>query len=558
MAVLPFLVACIAAVTVTATSSTQLPFQPLPDLFSLTVDDILAGFSTNHFTSADLVSAYIARTAEVQLALRPVIEINPDALLIAQTLDNERLLQNRTRGPLHGVPVLLKDNIGTADQLNTTAGSYALYGSIVPHDATVTANLRAAGAVILGKAGLSEWAFWRGTNNSNGWSARGGQVKGAYYEDQDPSGSSGGSAVAAGLGLTALAVGTDTGGSVIDPAISMGLSVVVPITVVQDSVGPITRTVKDAAYLLSAMAGPKGDPGDNYTNAIPFTSIPNYASYCIASGLQGAKIGIPRNIFPAPINYTESDIQQIDAFNAILPLLASLGANVTDNADYPDIDAYNTEAQFTLALDIGFKHDFPAYMSQLKFNPTGVEELADLLNWTQQFRAEQFPLRSTDFWEDSLASNLTTESPEYLAAIAHNAYLGSNATIQGALDAYGLDALVLPTAYSVRPAVFAGYPVITVPLGYFNATTAVVQAGGGGDPTVWGLNTVAPGIPFGLSFIGPRFGEAQIIQFAYAFERATMVRYQNLPLAKYMPVTQLHTPVAQAEFECPDALGLPK
>jgi len=273
MAVLPFLVACIAAVTVTATSSTQLPFQPLPDLFSLTVDDILAGFSTNHFTSADLVSAYIARTAEVQLALRPVIEINPDALLIAQTLDNERLLQNRTRGPLHGVPVLLKDNIGTADQLNTTAGSYALYGSIVPHDATVTANLRAAGAVILGKAGLSEWAFWRGTNNSNGWSARGGQVKGAYYDNQDPSGSSGGSAVAAGLGLTALAVGTDTGGSVIDPANINGVvgirpstgltsrAVVVPITVVQDSVGPITRTVKDAAYLLSAMAGPKGDPG---------------------------------------------------------------------------------------------------------------------------------------------------------------------------------------------------------------------------------------------------------------------------------------------------------
>ncbi len=271
---LTFLTTCITAVTVvTATSSTQFPFQPLPDLFSLTVDDIITGFSTNQFTSADLVSAYIARAAEVQLALRPIIEINPDALLIAQTLDNERLIQNRTRGPLHGVPVLLKDNIGTADQLNTTAGSYALYGSIVPHDSTVAANLRAAGAVILGKAGLSEWAFWRGTNNSNGWSARGGQVKGAYYDNQDPSGSSGGSAVAAGLGLTALAVGTDTGGSVIDPANINGVvgirpstgltsrAVVVPITVVQDSVGPITRTVKDAAYLLSAMAGPRGDPG---------------------------------------------------------------------------------------------------------------------------------------------------------------------------------------------------------------------------------------------------------------------------------------------------------
>lgn len=198
-------------------------------------------------------------------------------------------------------------------------------------------------------------------------------------------------------------------------------------------------------------------------------------------------------------------------------------------------------------------------MSQLKFNPTGINDLADLLNWTQHFRAEQYPLRSTDFWSDSLESNLTTESPEYLAAIAHNAYLGSNATIQGALDLYGLDALVLPTAYSVRPAVYKGYPVITVPLGYFNSTTAVVQAGGGGDdPSVWGLNTVAPGIPFGLSFIGPRFGEAQIIQYAYAFEQATMMRYANLPLPEFMPTTQLHTAMAGRALECPDALGLPK
>ncbi|KAK3075796.1 hypothetical protein LTR53_000621 [Teratosphaeriaceae sp. CCFEE 6253] len=569
MARYSLLLACFAS-TLAASSAAQIPFAPLPDLFDLTVDDILTGFSSNQFTSVDLVRAYIARTAEVQEALRPVIEINPDAIAIAEALDNERLDLNTTRGPLHGVPVLLKDNIGTADQLNTTAGSYALYGSIVPYDSTVAGNLRAAGAVILGKAGLSEWAFWRGTNNSNGWSARGGQVKGAYYEDQDPSGSSGGSAVAAALGLAALTVGTDTGGSVIAPSNKNGVvgirpstgltsrSVVVPITVVQDSVGPVTRTVKDAAYLLSAMAGPKGDLGDNYTNAIPFDTIPDYAAYCTLDGLSGAKLGIPRNIFTALINRTEADVQQIAAFEAILPLLSSLGANITDNADYPDIEAYNTEAQFTLALDIGFKHDFPAYMSQLKFNPTGITDLADLLNWTQHFRAEQYPLRSTDFWSDSLASNLTTESPEYLAAIAHNAYLGSNATIQGALDAYGLDALVLPTAYSVRPAVYAGYPVITIPLGYFNSTTTVVQAGGGGDPAVWGLNSVAPGIPYGLSFIGPRFGEAKIIQYAYAFEQATMFRYQHLPLAKYMPTTQLRTAMAEAELGCPDALGLPK
>ncbi|KAK3626192.1 hypothetical protein LTR56_019980 [Elasticomyces elasticus] len=567
----PLLATLISFFLITATaisSPTQFPFQPLPDLFDLTVDDIITGFSNQQFTSVDLVRAYIARTAEVQQALHPIIEINPDALSIAQALDDERLLHNTTRGPLHGVPVLLKDNIGTADQLNTTAGSYALHGSIVPHDSTVAANLRTAGAVILGKAGLSEWAFWRGTRNSNGWSARGGQVKGAYYEDQDPSGSSGGSAVAASLGLAALTVGTDTGGSIIAPSNKNGVvgirpstgltsrSVVVPITVVQDSVGPITRTVKDAAYLLGAMAGPKGDPGDNYTDAIPSPEIPNYASHCTLTGLQNAKLGIPRNIFPAPINRTEADVQQIAAFEAILPLLTSLGANLTDHANYPDIHAYNTEAQFNLALDIGFKHDFPAYMSQLAFNPTGIQNLADLLAWTQDFQAEQYPLRSTDFWEASLASNLTTSSPEYLAAISHNAYLGSNATIQGALDLHRLDALVLPTAYSVRPAVYAGYPVIAVPLGYFNASTKVVQAGGGGDPSVWGLNTVAPGIPYGLSFIGPRFGEARIIQYAYAFEQATQFRYQKLPLAKFMPKTQLHTSM-EADVVCPlEAPGL--
>lgn len=264
----PWSVLATAAIAV----SLQTPFSPLPDLFDLTVDDILTGFSQQQFTSVDLVQAYTVRIAEVQQELRPVIEINPDAPSIASNLDYERLVKNTTRGPLHGVPVLLKDNIGTADQLNTTAGSYALFGSILPEDSTVAANLRDAGAVILGKAGLSEWAFWRGTNNSDGWSARGGQVKGAYYDNQDPSGSSSGSAVAASLGLSALTVGTDTGGSIIDPSgingvvgirPSTGLTSragVVPITVVQDSVGPITRSVKDAAYLLSAMAGPKGDP----------------------------------------------------------------------------------------------------------------------------------------------------------------------------------------------------------------------------------------------------------------------------------------------------------
>lgn len=215
------------------------------------------------------------------------------------------------------------------------------------------------------------------------------------------------------------------------------------------------------------------------------------------------------------------------------------------------MNRYQTEAQFNLALNIGFKYFGPQYFKELKFNPTGITSLQQLLNWTIQFPAEQYPPRSVDLWQAGLDSNLTVESPEYLAAIAHNAYLGSNATIQGALDDYDLDALVLPSAYSVRPTVYAGYPVITVPLGYFNATTKVVKAGFGA------LNTTAPGIPFGLSFIGRRFDEAKIIQYAYAFEQATQFRYAHLPMAQFMPTTQIGTIQANAPLACPDALGLP-
>ena len=215
------------------------------------------------------------------------------------------------------------------------------------------------------------------------------------------------------------------------------------------------------------------------------------------------------------------------------------------------MNRYNTEAQFNLALDIGFKYFGAQYFKSLKFNPTGITSLQQLLNWTIQFPAEQYPPRSVDLWQAGLDSNLTVTSPAYLAAIAHNAYLGSNATIQGALENYDLDALVLPTAYSVRPTVYAGYPVITVPLGYFNATTKVVKA------TFGALNTTAPGIPFGISFIGRRFDEARIIQYAYAFEQATQFRYAHLPMAEFMPTTQIGTVQANAPVACPDALGLP-
>ena len=328
--------------------------------------------------------------------------------------------------------------------------------------------------------------------------------------------------------------------------------VVVPITAITDTAGPMTHSVKDAAYLLSAMAGPKGDPGDNYTDAIPFDTIPDYASYCKLDGLKGARIGIPRNWFNAPSRRSNAAHQQFDALDAALALMSQLGADIVDDANFSDPRAFRQEQQFTLVLDSGFKDDIASYFSTLDFNPTGLETLGDLLNWTIKFPAEQYPVKGVDFWEGVVDSGITTESPEFLQAVAHNAYLGSNATVQGALDDYDLDALIVPSDYAWRLGIYAGYPVISVPLGFYNSSTTV-------ERNQWELVTQAPGIPFGLSFVGHRFGEAELIQYAYAFEQATMARYRHLPLEKYIPKTQLK-PGNEGDglpVQCPDALGLP-
>lgn len=328
--------------------------------------------------------------------------------------------------------------------------------------------------------------------------------------------------------------------------------VIIPITLVQDTAGPMTHSVKDAAHLLRVIAGPKGDPGDNYTNAIPFDTIPDYASHCRLDGLKGARIGIPRNFFPASDERSDIEHQQFDAFHAVLPLMSHLGAEVVENTNFFDPRAFNRSQQYDVVLGNGFKDDIASYFASLDFNPTGLETLEDLLNWTTRFQAEQYPVKSVSRWEEALDSGISTESPEFLQAVAHNAYLGTNATVQGALDKYNLDALVVPSEFANRLGIFAGYPVISVPLGFYNSSTSVAR-------NDWDLVTQAPGVPFGLSFVGHRFGEAELIQYAYAFEQATMVRERHLPLEKYIPKTQLR-PGDEGEgldVQCPDALGLP-
>lgn len=330
--------------------------------------------------------------------------------------------------------------------------------------------------------------------------------------------------------------------------------VVVPITAITDTAGPMTASVKDAAYLLTSLAGPRGDPGDNYTDAIPFDQVPDYASYCVDDGLNGIRVGVPRNWFPAAADRTAAISQQIDVLDYTLPLLRDLGAEIADPANFPDARAFKEEEAFDLVLNNGFKGDIATYFCNLDFNPTGIRTLQDLRDWTARFPAEQYPTYNMDFWDYALESNVTTSSPEFWAAVEHNRYLGTNATVQGAFDDYDLDALILPSDLAWNLGIWGGYPVISVPLGFYNSSTEVVR-------NAWGLTSVAPGMPFGLSFVGHRFGEAKLIQYAYAFEQATKVREQHPPLEKFVPKTQLADVLGAAgvrvEVQCPDALGLP-
>lgn len=281
--------------------------QSFPRLIDVHTEDLQQGLQSGLFTSRDLVTAYTARIMQVNSTLNMVTELNPDAIAIAKQLDKERAA-GKVRGPLHGLPYIIKGNIGTNDEMNTSAGSFALLGAKLPRDSTIAAKLRKAGAVILGKANLSQWANYRSANTSNGWSAYGGQTYGVYYPRQDPSGSSSGSGVSSAIGLALAALGTETDGSIVSPSENSALaaikptvgltsrSLVIPISEHQDTIGPMARSLKDAAYLLQAIAGK--DPNDNYTSAIP-GPLPDYVGACDFDGLRGARIGVPRNAVKA-------------------------------------------------------------------------------------------------------------------------------------------------------------------------------------------------------------------------------------------------------------------
>ena len=493
-----------------------------------------------HPLDADLEQAYIARITEVNSTLHAVTEINPDALTIAADLDEERA-SGTVRGPLHGIPILVKNNIATLDRMSNTAGSFALLGATVPADSTLAAKLRAAGAVILGKSNLSQWANFRSNNSTNGWSAYGGQTFGAYYPEQDPSGSSSGSGVSPSVGLAFAALGSETSGSILSPSQANNLvgikptvgltsrTLVIPISEHQDTIGPMTRTVKDAAYVLQAIAG--RDDQDNYTLAQPFDVPPDYVAACNFSAFRGARIGIPRNLIGST---REPDNTVLAAFESAIAVIQKAGATIVDNTNITAfaLDQYRDGNSTTIVLEADFVTDLPKnYLSKLTSNPQNVRNLADVSNFTQTFPPEEYPDRDTGVWDEALALGFDNTSPQFWSAYQTNLEIAGPQGITGLLANYSLDALVLPTDFSPGLAALIGSPVITVPLGFYPPDQPIVRNRRGT------LVRTGPNIPFGISFLGEKWSETTLVGFAYAFEQRTRVRNRVQPYL--VPRTEL-------------------
>jgi amidase len=488
------------------------------ELEEATIADLQLAMVSGKFTARAIAEQYIDRIGDLDRkgpTLRHVLEINPDALSIAESLDAERKA-GKVRGPLHGIPVLLKDNIDTADRMTTTAGSYALEGSIPRRDAFIAQRLREAGAVLLGKANMSEWANFRSTKSSSGWSARGGQAKNPYVLDRNPCGSSSGSAGAVAANLTALAMGTETDGSIVCPSAMVGIvglkptlglvsrSGIIPIAHSQDTAGPMTRTVRDAAILLSAMAGV--DPRDAPTARSRTKGFSDYTQFLDADGLQGARIGVAREKY---FGYSAAADKVVEE---AIEELKRLGAVIVDPANIPTAGKFD-DSEFEVLL-YEFKTDLNAYLSSLGPNAP-VRSLKDIIDFNEANREKEMPYFGQEIMLMAQKKGPLTER-KYRAALAMNLRMSRTQGIDAAIEKHRLDALIAPTGSpawptdlingdhyigaSSTPAAVAGYPNIQVPAGHVH------------------------GLPVGISFFGRAWSEPVLLRFAYAYEQATKHR----------------------------------
>lgn len=496
------------------------------ELEEITVAELQDGMKSGKFTAKSLVEKYTARAEDIdQRTVNAIIEMNPDALSIADDLDRERKSKG-PRGPLHGIPILIKDNIATADRMMTTAGSLALVGSKPPKDSFVAQRLRAAGAVILGKTNLSEWANIRSSHSTSGWSGRGGLTKNPYALDRNPCGSSSGTGAGVSANLAAIGIGTETDGSIVCPSSSNGLagikptvglvsrSGIIPISHSQDTAGPMCRTLRDAAILLSALTG--ADPQDQATPASAGKAQANYEQYCDPNGLKGARIGVARKFFGFSDAVDALMEQSID-------VMRKQGAVIVDPADISTLGKFDDSEMTVFMFEL--KADLNAYLAGL--GPSApVKTLKDIIEFNDRNRQKEMPYFGQDLFLKSQAKGALTEK-EYLDAVAKNHQLARTEGIDAVMDKYKLDALVAPTGGpawitdlitgdhfgggSSNAAAVAGYPNINVTAG-----------------------SIA-GLPVGISFFGRAWSEPTLIKIAYGFEQATKAR----KAPKFLPSIEL-------------------
>ena len=487
------------------------------ELEELTISAMQEAMRTGTLTARTLAELHLARIEAMDKggpAINAMIELNPDALSIADALDRERKA-GRTRGPMHGIPIVIKDNIDTADRMHTSAGSLALAESIALQDAHVVKRLREAGAVILGKTNLSEWANFRSTHSSSGWSGRGGLTRNPYALNRNACGSSTGTGAAVAANFAAVGVGTETDGSVVCPSSSNGLvglkptvglvsrSGIIPISHSQDTAGPMTRTVTDAAILLGAMTGI--DSRDPVTLTSRAHVSADYTRFLDANGLRGARIGVARKSF----GFSDAvDGVMKDAIEAI----RNLGATIVDPADLETQGKFD-ESEFEVLL-YEFKADLNAYLAGLAPNVKS-RTLADLIRFNEEHRQQEMPYFGQEIFEMAEKKGPLTDAA-YKKALAKNHRLARAEGIDATLKKHKVDAVIAPTGgpawttdlingdhysggYSSASAV-AGYPHITVPAGFVH------------------------GLPVGISFFAGAWSEGRLLKFAYAFEQATKAR----------------------------------
>jgi amidase len=486
------------------------------ELDEITIDQLQAAFASDQESSRSITEKYLARIQQVDKAgpaINAIIELNPDALQIAEALDRERKAKG-ARGPLHGVPILIKDNIDTGDRMSTTAGSLALLGSCPSQDAFVTAQLRKAGAVILGKTNLSEWANIRSSHSTSGWSGRGGLTRNPYALDRNPCGSRSGTGAAVSANLCVAGVGTETDGSVVCPSSANGLvglkptvglvsrAGIVPISHTQDTAGPMARTVRDVALLLNAMVG--ADSEDSATANSQGKRLPDYTKTLDPAGLKGARLGIVRKYF----GFSETVDQLMDSLISEMKLA---GAEIVDPADIPTIGKFDESESTVLYYEL--KADLATYLARR--GNTEVKNLKDVIEFNERNRQREMPYFGQGFFIKSQQKG-PLGSKEYLDALALNRQLARVEGIDFVMDKFKLDALVAPTGGpawltdlingdhapggSSSAAAVAGYPNINVPAG-----------------SVWGL-------PVGVSFFGRAWSEPVLLKTAYAFEQVARAR----------------------------------